>query len=99
MTPEAQLEFHKKLSESRYELILRSDYFLRKELTGTERPDFDAVSKIAKVRVDLFRELLDMASLTAVAVQSGATQSTDYDRWLELVKQGAADEQRPNKED
>ena len=99
MTPEEQLEFHKKLSESRYELILRSDYFLRKELLDTDDPAFDIVAKIAKVRVDLFHELLEMASLTTVAVQSGAMQSSDYDRWLDLVKQGAADEQNPNKED
>ena len=54
MTPEEQLEFHKKLSESRYELILRSDYFLRKELLDTDDPAFDIVAKIAKVRLDLF---------------------------------------------
>jgi len=97
MTPEEQLEFHKEVSESRYKLIKRCDILLQKELEGGVRGmpfnevDYEAVTKIAGVRVHLFRELLEMASLTSVAVQSGAMQSGDYDKWLELINKGAAD--------
>ena len=109
LTPEEQLEFHKELSESRYKLIKKLDNALHHYVdslgspigvSGTFSEYIDCLTKLAGVRVHLFRELLDMASLTstAIALQGGVSgQSTDYSKWLELVDKGAQDEQKEEK--
>ena len=106
MTPEQQVEFHVKLSDSRYDLINKLDALLHKELAGGTHGmpynvvDYNALEKIAGVRIHLFREILEMASLTQAMRFSpvgGAGSSDDYRSWVELVNKGAQDEQKEDK--
>lgn len=96
MTPKEQMEFHEKLSDSRYKLIMRCDEVLHDQLHPTMRGhlDYDAITKIAGVRVHLFREILEMASLTqALRFSSPMGPAEDYQNWINLVDKGSQDEQ------
>jgi len=103
LTPKEQMEFHEKLSDSRYKLIDQLDALLHRCLVGntyfisgseSQAQDIDFMTKIAGVRVHLFREILEMASLTqALRFSSPMGPAEDYQNWINLVDKGSQDEQ------
>ena len=98
MSPEDQLEFQKAIAENRFRMIQRCDELLEKFLTNLEdAPEhYDAISKIGGLRCALYRELLEVASLTRVSADMNAYDSDTYQEWLDLVKKGTPEEQNPN---
>ena len=98
MSPEDQLEFQKAIAENRFRMIQRCDELLEKFLTNLEdTPEhYDAISKLGGLRCALYRELLEVASLTRVHADMNAYDAGTYQEWLDLVQKGTPEEQQQN---
>ena len=96
MTAEDQLEFQKATAENRFRMIQKADEILEKELNTFGKPDYDAISKIGGLRCALYRELLEVASLTRTQEVMNAYDQGTYQEWLDLVRKGTPEEQHPN---
>lgn len=90
MTPEEQIEFQNKIAACRYQMLAKCDSYLLQEMDKFT-PDWGEIAKAASVRLNLFREFLEMATLAGIS-RSAYTLPSDYGNWLSMVDKGADDE-------